>query len=572
MILSGLQTGDTRWLAAHLQNAADNERIELVETSGTVATDIDGALAEFDAIASGTRASEGVYAAFINPPEPLTREQYARALFMMEQHLGLEGQPRIVVFHEKKGREHCHVVWSRIDLDTMRAIQLSFDRQKLRRCAQDLAAEFGLELPPGLARDRGSERYDDTPRPTRAEKAMQAQSGLSREDRRAIITACYRQADSPQAFAHALEAAGFMLARGSKRVYVVVDTAGHIHALARQIDGAKTRDVKKKLDGLPLSSLPQAERAKVLMLQRAAAQQDALRLHAKKEKIVEAERERIHAVQRKRRSTLDQLWQRMIVRQMHERKVVLAHMKALEERRIARRHFLAVGLALYLKKIAFIRQLLEYYEKKRRQSLYEFYRAMVEAVRQRHENEQRELRRRYEALARLEARELQTYLNNFVGTVRYTGFPEWDYRGGVHIRTIQLKPGAFHIKTENGVDVSRASQALTRFAVNTADITARHQGPLFAHAPATFAGATASMTPFQVNAADLSTPAHSFSIGVSATTMTPFQQNAHDITVSAGYAYAATETEKLSDGERITDDDKNAGGGQILFQTGRIEL
>lgn len=121
MIISGLQTGDTAWLAAHLQNAADNETVDIVEVSGTVATDIDGALAEFDAIASGTLAKEGVYAAFINPPEALSRLQYARALALIEERLGLEGQPRIVLFHEKNGREHCHVVWSRIDLKRMRS-------------------------------------------------------------------------------------------------------------------------------------------------------------------------------------------------------------------------------------------------------------------------------------------------------------------------------------------------------------------------------------------------------------------------------------------------------------------
>ena len=72
MIISGLQTGNTRWLARHLQNTADNETIELAEVSGTVATDIDGALTEMDALCAGTRAKEGVYAAFQGlrkPPE-----------------------------------------------------------------------------------------------------------------------------------------------------------------------------------------------------------------------------------------------------------------------------------------------------------------------------------------------------------------------------------------------------------------------------------------------------------------------------------------------------------------------
>ena len=87
MIISGIQTGRTRWLAAHLQNAADNEAVEVAEVTGTVATDIDGALAEFDAYAAGTRATEGVYAAFINPPVPLSRAQYMRAIALIEQRL-----------------------------------------------------------------------------------------------------------------------------------------------------------------------------------------------------------------------------------------------------------------------------------------------------------------------------------------------------------------------------------------------------------------------------------------------------------------------------------------------------
>ncbi|MCC6206452.1 MAG: relaxase/mobilization nuclease domain-containing protein, partial [Hyphomicrobiales bacterium] len=413
MIISGLQTGNTRWLAAHLQNAADNETIELAEVSGTVATDIDGALAEFDAITAGTRAREGVYAAFINPPVPLSREQYMRAIALLEERLGLSGQPRIILFHTKNGREHCHIVWSRIDWRELKAIHLSHDRQKLRRCAQDLAAEFGTPLPPGLANDRGAERFKDPPQPTRAEKAMEAASGLAREDRRRVITDCYRNSDSAESFVSALEAAGFMLARGDKRVFVVIDIAGDVHALARQIDGAKTKDVKKKLEGLTLSLLPPVERAKVLMLQRAAALEDVRRADAKKAAVAEGERERLTAVQRKRRAALDLLWQQMKIRHMHEWKVLLAHIQAEKEHKIARRHWLAVGLAIYLRKIAFIRQLLEYYEERRKRTVEEQHRALMESVRLRHDNEAAELRRRYAALARLERREEWTYLQKF---------------------------------------------------------------------------------------------------------------------------------------------------------------
>lgn len=413
MIIGGLQTGNTRWLAAHLQNAADNESVEATEFRGTIATDIDGALTEFDAITSGTRAREGVYAAFINPPEPLTRDQYMRALAVMEQRLGLTGQPRIVLFHVKNGREHCHVVWSRIDISRMKAIHLSHDRQKLRRCARELAAEFGTKLPPGLAEDRGAERFNDPPQPTRAEKAQMKNSGFSPEERRAAITQAWRMTDNAESFINALEAFGYMLARGDRRAYVVVDIAGDVHSLARQIDGARTKDVKMRLEGVLLSQLPPVERAKILMAQRAAAQKDAARAGRKKQAEADAVRERVLAVQRKRRAALDLLWQKMKIRHMHEWKVLLAHLKAEKEHRIARRHWLAVGLALYLRKIRFIRQLLEYYEQRRKSTLEAHHQALMEGVRRRHENEAAELRRRYAALSRLERCEDQTFARRF---------------------------------------------------------------------------------------------------------------------------------------------------------------
>lgn len=479
MIIGGLQTGNTPWLAAHLQNAADNESVQIAEVTGTVATDIDGALAEFDAYALGTRASEGVYAAFINPPEPLSREQYMRAIYVIEQRLGLDGQPRIILFHvkpDKSGspREHCHIVWSRIDTRRMKAIPLSHDRQKLRRCAKDLAAEFGLELPPNLANDRGNARFDDPPQPTRAEKAMEARSGLSREERRALITQCYRLADSAQAFMNSLEAAGFMLARGDKRCYVVVDMAGDVHALARQIDGAKTKDVKKKLEGVTLSLLPPVEKARILMLRRAAAVEDALRSHRKKTKRDEAARERLLEIQRNRRRTIDLLWQQMKIRHMHERKVLLAHIKAKEILRLARRHWLAAGLALYLRKIAVIRQLIEYYEKRKRLAADEQNRLLMAALQRRHDNEAAELARRYKALGRLERREAQTLAPpaiigaSSVAPAETTSF-----------RTIRVKipvsvtPQQFAVTFGKPIDVTAAVSfdRMTRFQTNAADIT-----------------------------------------------------------------------------------------------------
>lgn len=75
---------------------------------------------------------------------------------------------------------------------------------------------------------------------------------------------------------------------------------------------------------------------------------------------------------------------------MHERKVMLAWMLAEKKRQLARRHWQAMGLALYLRKVAALRELIRYYEKQRRKqlrTLEEFHREVKAAMKRRHDNE-----------------------------------------------------------------------------------------------------------------------------------------------------------------------------------------
>jgi MobA/VirD2-like, nuclease domain len=239
MILKGNQRAGGDDLATHLMNEFDNERIEVAQIRGTVADHLHGAFGEYEALASGTRCTEPLYSLSINPSAPISREQYYTAIDRIEQRLGLSGQARAVVFHVKHGREHAHVVWCRIDTAKMRAVPLSHDRQKLRSLARELAHEFGLPLPEGLAQDRGADRARKK-EATLAEKAQADETGITPGQRRAEITEAYRRSDSAEAFRAALKEKGYVLATGDKRVYVVVDRFGKVHSLARQIDGVRT--------------------------------------------------------------------------------------------------------------------------------------------------------------------------------------------------------------------------------------------------------------------------------------------------------------------------------------------
>ena len=145
-------------------NAHDNERVELFEVRRAVARDLHGAFAEWEAIAKGlTRARQYLCSLSINPDERqgrLTRAQYLDYIDRAEAALGLTGQPRAIIFHEKRGddgvlREHCHVVWSRTDVKNRRAIPLAFFKEKLMAVTREFARDHGLRLPPGYDRQDG---------------------------------------------------------------------------------------------------------------------------------------------------------------------------------------------------------------------------------------------------------------------------------------------------------------------------------------------------------------------------------------------------------------------------------
>ena len=75
------------------------------------ATTVDGFFREIGAVASGTRTKNYFYHANINPEEHLTAEQRLEAVDRLERNLGLEGQPRFIIEHEKHGAHPpaCHL-------------------------------------------------------------------------------------------------------------------------------------------------------------------------------------------------------------------------------------------------------------------------------------------------------------------------------------------------------------------------------------------------------------------------------------------------------------------------------
>ncbi|MGN6285510.1 MAG: relaxase/mobilization nuclease domain-containing protein [Afipia sp.] len=399
MILKGNQRAGGADLASHLQNEFDNELVEVAEIRGTVAQDLHGAFGEYEAIAAGTRCKEPLYSLSINPSAPLTRDQYRAAIDRIEQGLGLSGQARAVVFHVKHGREHCHVVWSRIDTARMRAVQLSHDRQKLRTLARELAHEFGLPLPEGLARDAGQDRQRKNDM-TLQEKAQAEATGIAPRERRAEITDAFRRSDSATAFRAALKEKGYVLARGDKRGFVVVDRFGKVHSLARQIDGVRTRELEDKLAPLASEAIPSVDEA-VLAVRRESSDIETL-VDARVAPRMAELSGKLDIRQAERRKKLDLRKQEMNIIQSSERMALHAAHKSEAGKPFAR---VAGAIFALLDRVPGLRSVIAPLRRNAKINPAERHRIECEALERRHQREHFMHERRRKALARLEARE-----------------------------------------------------------------------------------------------------------------------------------------------------------------------
>ncbi|ODS22907.1 hypothetical protein AB835_11690 [Candidatus Endobugula sertula] len=233
MICFASQRGFGQDLATHLLNEHDNEVMEFAQLRGSVTDDLHGAFAEWQLQAETlTRCKNYLYSVSINPDHSqgeFTREHYMTFIERMEDKLGLSNQPRAMVFHCKHDREHCHVVYSRIDVENQKAVHMAFDKDKLMMVTRQFARDYGIQLPDGYYKARG--QHEGKEPLSLYEKRQYEETGFTKAQRMEQVTDLWRQSDSAKAFVAGLEEAGYVLCTG-RRDYVLVDYYGLIRYLS----------------------------------------------------------------------------------------------------------------------------------------------------------------------------------------------------------------------------------------------------------------------------------------------------------------------------------------------------
>jgi relaxase-like protein len=244
VIIKGNQRGGGQALAAHLMNARDNDHVELHEVRGFLSNDLAGAFREVEAAAAGSKCRQPFFSVSLNPPKGYnpTIEEFELAADLIEDKIpALKGQPRTMQFHEKDGRRHCHVVWSRIN-ERGRAVQLSHSREKLKDVSRAMYAAMGIEAPAGI-RDRTKAN------PLNYDIGVWQQAKRMGEDPRdlkQIVQDAWAASDDRASFERALEFSALYLARGDKRGFVIVDPSGEALSLTRY-SGVKSPALKARL-------------------------------------------------------------------------------------------------------------------------------------------------------------------------------------------------------------------------------------------------------------------------------------------------------------------------------------
>lgn len=296
MIFKSSQRSGAIRLADHLTNAQDNERIAILASRDLVRGDnVHRALAEMEAISKGTQCSKNLHHVMMNPAQEMQPDQWAKAWEAYEAEFGLEGQPFIEVEHHKEGRTHRHRVYDRIT-EQLKAVEFSHSYARSEKVARMLEHEFGHEMTVGkhnravmaqlrkdgldhvadwMERGKAHEQERPVADKSHADHQIEKRTGLSKAEAEQTIRQAWDASDSGKSLKSALEQEGLMLARGNRRDFVVVDSAGAPHSLGRRV-GEKAKVVKKRMADLAPDTLPDVAQAREMQLELSRQHEQAI--------------------------------------------------------------------------------------------------------------------------------------------------------------------------------------------------------------------------------------------------------------------------------------------------------
>lgn len=220
-------------------------------------------LGEMAIIAGASNCKNYLYHASINPKEGenLTPEQWDFAVDLLAKNLGLEGHQRAVVEHVKDGRAHYHVVFNRVNPETLKAVRMSHSFRKHEATSRELEREFGLDhVPSSFERDGDGGQQQEK---AYSQKDFD-QARRTKVDPRTVaadLSEAWEKSNNGTEFIKEAERRGYIIAQGDERDFVALDSGGGVHSIARRTK-TKAADVRVKMEDVDRDTLPNVEEAR----------------------------------------------------------------------------------------------------------------------------------------------------------------------------------------------------------------------------------------------------------------------------------------------------------------------
>ncbi|TDF37176.1 hypothetical protein EYS14_13530 [Alteromonadaceae bacterium M269] len=263
MILKASKRAGAKQLSDHLLNADTNEHVFVEEVRGFMSDRLNDALQEtYVQAKANKRVKKFMLSVSINPPSDkvVSKKSLVEAADAIEKRLGLTGQPRVLVTHEKDGRRHMHAVFNLMD-ENLKVIKLDYYKKRLNQLSRELYLKHGWELPKGFKKtqERDITNFD------LSEAHMAERQKLNPKEVKARLQTCWQQSDNLDSFKQALSQEGYVLAKGdTKNIFMLVDMQGEVRSLSRALS-VSAKDVKAKL-GVP-DTMPSIDEAKQAITQ-----------------------------------------------------------------------------------------------------------------------------------------------------------------------------------------------------------------------------------------------------------------------------------------------------------------
>ncbi|MEZ4849729.1 MAG: hypothetical protein R3B93_14175 [Bacteroidia bacterium] len=292
MILTGSKITSVKHARLFARHLFKEENIEIIVHESPLGSnsraEIEDDLVDFQLQTDLTQGSFGIFHVAVspNPNDAMSPEQWNRSVELIEEEFALSGQPRIMIFHRKKDeRKHLHVLWQTVKDE--RIIDIWRYKKRLQRQADQMEIEFGHKR----TRRKANEH---TLTITHTERMRKARTGQNPLLRKRIISEIWQESKTPEAFLQTMRVKGFVIAKGDRSRYPVVDNRGEVYNLTRQLPKVvRQKEVHLRLEN-HFSALPYAkeiqERRRILRLEKQKSVQKRMKRIKKRDNEKELER------------------------------------------------------------------------------------------------------------------------------------------------------------------------------------------------------------------------------------------------------------------------------------------